>query len=324
MKTRLQILILLMALAGCTPKPITIDIEEQEPRLVIASQVIPDRFMIIVVTKSFGALQSDPNSDTVSSDILSNLVVEHARVTVTYRGQTDTLVHLSEAVRNYVSTMPYPIDLSILDLNDSIFFARCIYVSTEVLRNAYENYTLNVYDSLTGLTVSSVASMMQFIPFDSIYPYKNTPSDTTVKLHYSFIDPPGDNYYMLNYYIRKSDPDYSGLPYNTSAVVSNYTGHPVILITELISDKLFKDPYVSNDIDLPDASVNDSLAVTISNISESYYNYLTARKRSGTLFTQIVNEPINYPSNVVNGYGFFNTQFPDIRLFSLMDMKRAE
>ena len=61
----------------------------------------------------------------------------------------------------------------------------------------------------------------------------------------------------------------------------------------------------------------DSLVMTLSNINEDYFNFLSLRKRSQNLFTEIVNEPINYPTNVENGLGFFNTHFPDIYFFDL-------
>ena len=57
---------------------------------------------------------------------------------------------------------------------------------------------------------------------------------------------------------------------------------------------------------------DDSIAVTLSNISKNYYNYLVLRNESGSLYNQLNLEPLNYPTNVVNGYGFFNAHIPDI------------
>ena len=50
---------------------------------------------------------------------------------------------------------------------------------------------------------------------------------------------------------------------------------------------------------------------------ESYYEFLKKREKGGNVFTELTNEPINYPSNVKGGFGFFNTHFPDVEYFDL-------
>ena len=52
--------------------------------------------------------------------------------------------------------------------------------------------------------------------------------------------------------------------------------------------------------------------------------YLNLRKKSENLFSQITQEPINYPSNVQGGYGFFNTHIPDVRFFLLNNLEEVQ
>ena len=60
--------------------------------------------------------------------------------------------------------------------------------------------------------------------------------------------------------------------------------------------------------------------ILLSNISEGYYQFLKSRERSGNLLSDITNEPVNYPSNVNNGLGYFNTHYPSIRFFDLKEL----
>ena len=56
-------------------------------------------------------------------------------------------------------------------------------------------------------------------------------------------------------------------------------------------------------------SKGDVLIVTISSISEGYYNYLEAEERAGNLISSFISEPVSYPTNVDGGYGYFSTNF---------------
>ena len=61
----------------------------------------------------------------------------------------------------------------------------------------------------------------------------------------------------------------------------------------------------------------DTIAVTLSNISEGYYKFLSTYLKSGNIINQITGEPIDYPTNVNNGYGYFSAHYPDVKIFDL-------
>jgi len=116
---------------------------------------------------------------------------------------------------------------------------------------------------------------------------------------------------MINVYSREII--YNGLDLNS--FFSN--GENKIQSTVLYSDKDLKDSKYSFDINIENVEITDSIAISLSNISEDYYNFLKKREKIGNIFTEITNEPINYPSNIKGGLGFFNTHSPDIEYFDL-------
>jgi len=59
----------------------------------------------------------------------------------------------------------------------------------------------------------------------------------------------------------------------------------------------------------------DSVAVSLSNISEEYYEFMKLRIDNRFSLVEFVSEPVNYPSNVAGGKGYFNLYIPDVRFF---------
>ena len=64
-------------------------------------------------------------------------------------------------------------------------------------------------------------------------------------------------------------------------------------------------------------SPGDTLAVYLSNISKEYRDFIQLRLDNRFSFVEYISEPVNYPSNVVGGKGFFNLYIPDIRFVIL-------
>src|SRR5690606_8068125 len=61
----------------------------------------------------------------------------------------------------------------------------------------------------------------------------------------------------------------------------------------------------------------DTLAVSLSNISQEYYRFMQLRAGNRFNFLEFISEPVNYPSNVVGGRGYFNLYVPDVRVIVL-------
>ena len=66
-----------------------------------------------------------------------------------------------------------------------------------------------------------------------------------------------------------------------------------------------------------DYEKGDTVMVSIANISKEYSDFIQQRLDNRVGLIEFASEPINYPSNVVGGRGFFNIYTPDIRFFVL-------
>lgn len=278
----------MLLLNSCTPKGIDIDVAPAESKIVVASQIVPQKNMIVSLTRSFSPLEPIATSDQVPQELLNKFLVNNAFVTVSYNGQTDTLDMLIPG----------------------------IYFSTNTLLTNYNDYTLTVYDPSTGLSASALTTMLPQVPFDTVYPIiTRTPGvDTTVAIRYVLTDNPNEeNYYVINYILKQS----SG---GANLDISSYFGNgsnKILSEYELLNDASFTNNVYSHLSTLQDVTPNDSIAVEVSNITRGYYEFLTASKRTGGLLTQLTSEPIHFPTNVVNGYGYFNAYYPNAKVFSL-------
>ena len=281
MKNLLYIITIGLLSASCVPDPIDIKIDEAPTKLVVSSQVIPSSIMIVTVSKSFGALSySSEEEDSLSQELIDQLLVDSANVTISYDGITEQLFPISNTPGVYWS-----------------------FTTPQILNTTY---TLNVYDPETDLTVSSSAEMLAQVELDTTYGVKdNSTSFEKIVMSYQFTDPSSEaNWYMLNFYAQNNDSVQSGSPFNNEEIPTQ---------TLLLSDQTFGSSAVSGTVDLFDWP-NDTVFVSLSNISQDYFDYLSARQKSGNLFTDIVKEPITYPSNIEGGYGYFTTHFPDVRV----------
>lgn len=276
-----------LLLYACTPDPIDIEIKVPASKLVISSQIIPEQTIYVSVTRSFSALSNSTVNNNVSSSFLKEILVEDAFVTVSYFDKIDTLHMVTPG----------------------------IYTSNYILQYNYGTYVLYVKDHKTGLTVTSSTSLLPRVLFDSIQPaLKINVEDTSVAIDYAFTDIPGvDNWYVINYYVKQSTLDTANLD------IATYFGRGSNKLSEfeLLSDKIFDDGKYRSRKLLKNISPSDIMAVTLSNISEGYYRFLTTYQKSGNVINQISGEPITYPSNINNGYGYFSAHHPDVRIFEL-------
>ncbi len=280
---------LLLTLTSCVPDPIDIEIEPPQSEIVVASQIIPGQTMLVSLTRSFSALSyNEEEGDSLTDDFLTDLLVTRARVTVSFAGQTEELFHLGNGVYGSLTTLQIP--------------------------NEY--YTLTVFDSTNNETVTAQTQMLPFVPFDTLFPViERTNSDTTIFLDYTLSDSPGDNFYVLSVIKRNDDTSGVGIDLNSFFGV----GLNVVTQTRLISDKEFGGNTINERFRLFEIEPDDSVVVTLSNVSREYFDYLTAQARSQGLVSEITQEPINRPTNVNGGRGFFNAYFPDARVFDLTE-----
>jgi Domain of unknown function (DUF4249) len=179
---------------------------------------------------------------------------------------------------------------------------------TSVIPNAK---TFELIATHNGETVTSITTTSKKVDFSIFQPIvEKTPADTNVFLQLGFDDIAGEsNYYMINIYRKNDGQTVDGVNYFNN-------GSNLLAKTILVSDLEFNGTY-NKTIPFDNLHHEDSIAVTLSNISKEYYNYLTLKTQSGSVFNQLNLEPLNYPTNIVNGYGFFNAHIPDLKFDDL-------
>ena len=262
---------------SCRPKPLKIEVESAPPKLVVFSHVVPEKSMIVSLTKSFSALDGFDEND------ISSVLVSGAVVQIKFDNQLFDFIEINPG----------------------------IYISYNEAYQVNQEYELII--TYNGETVTAKTTMLPAVPFTNCLPevIKN-PGDTNVFVNVAFNDVnTNDQWYMVNIYSKGSGSNsLDGVNY-----FQNGTNIPVI--TKLMSDKEFGSTF-SQRIELKNVGPNDSIVVTLSSINQKYYDYLKFRgDGGGNLLTQLNLEPIDYPTNIVNGYGFFNAHHPSLELFDL-------
>lgn len=275
-----QVLIFFFLLASCIPEPLEVkNIPQVAPEIVVSTQMISDQALIVWLTRTFGALDASEDSDP--EELLKQLAVNDAVVTITGPSGTDTL-----------------------ELSKHGFYG-----GRNLSFEAGKTYQLHIKSETLG-TVSAITSVQDQIEFEEVEAslWYDIYDDTLVQVNYLFRDPPERNRYILN--VQKiSEEEFEQHIFNSRAY------------TLLLEDDEFNGLLYENQLDLPvrGYAPGDTVVVSLSNISEEYYRFLKMRIDNRTGFLEFLSEPVNYPSNVTGGKGFFNLYVPDVRPFILED-----
>jgi hypothetical protein len=264
-------------LSRCVPDPLDVkNVPVLQPHIVVSSQVIPGQSIAVLLTKSIGALEAGSSTD--AQTLLNEIVINDASVTISYQGKTDTLQFISTGVYGSVTT---PLI-------------------------AGEEYRLMVSSPSMG-SVSASTFMKPQVKFESVDAHLYvTGNDTLAKVNYTFNDPPGKNWYMIDVQRFRSRQDLT------------QQLNPRIFI-KIQTDDSFDGLSRHDSLTVPFRrfSEGDTVAVVLANISEEYYHYLSVSLDNRNSVSALVSEPLNLPTNVQNGYGYFNMHFPDVRVFRM-------
>lgn len=288
MKNLVKIGVFIFILSACQPDPLDVKLDKYEPEIVVSSQVIPNYIMVVGLTRSFTVLSNAGYEGAGDSALFEQLLVDSALVTIESSSGIDTLFKVTSG----------------------------LYASITELVEPQGDYHLIVKDYDERKTITATSTMLQNVSLDSVRPYFDSEKDSIIKMDVAFTDEKNrSNYYVLSVYSRNTNQ--AGIDVNTFFE----NGSNNIEYQELLEDRNMDGEKIHRNINLPDVSFQDSLMVSLSNISEGYYSFLKSRERSGNLLSAVTNEPINYPSNVNNGLGYFNTHSPSLRFFDLKSLK---
>lgn len=273
-----QFAIIFLSLASCIPDPLLMDeIPQLKPKIVVSTQMATNQTVAIFLTKSIGAL--DASDDTDIEQLLEQIVINDAQVVIYNDSFADTL----------------------------LFTGNGVYVSAAIDFEEGDEFKLSIESPSMG-KVSSITHVKGQVNFESIEgSIYDTGYDTLAEIRYSFDDPAGRNFYMVNVQriTSEAEPDDFLNPR---------------IFTSLMHDATFDQQTYFEELKVlggRDFVPGDTLGVFLSNISEEYYDFMKVRLDSRYNFADFLGEPANYPTNVVGGLGYFNLYIPDLRIVIL-------
>lgn len=264
---------------GCLPEPLEVEnIPKVKPQIVVSSQMIPDESLVVLLTRTLSAL--DASNDSDPEDLINQIAVNDAVVTLTGPGGIDTLLFVENGL-----------------------YAGPLVTSFQ----QGESYTLDVVsESLGKVTATSVVQPLVTFEEISAALYYNGYDDTLAQITYWLRDPVETNYYMINVQeVERVD------------AIENLINPRAF--TRLVDDNAFNGLEFGEQFRVfpRDYSPGDTIAVSLSNISKAYFEFMQLRLDNRFSLVEFLGEPINYPTNVEGGKGFFNLYVPDIRFFVL-------
>lgn len=271
-------LILPLLLQGCLPDPLEVRaLPVVKPEIVLSSQIVPDQGLVVLLTRTFGALDASDDSDP--QEVLDQIAVNDALVILKGPGVEDTLISFGSGTYGSV-TIPF---------------------------EEGQEYTLEVNSESLG-KVTATTRVLPQVRFNKVEVnlYFDSFDDTLAQVVYDFNDPPEKNFYMINV-----------LEIDSSSITENLLNPRDF--TRILDDAKFGTSNYGEVFRVfpREFDKGDTVAVYLSNISEDYYRFLKIRLDNRFNFTEFLSEPVNYPTNVVGGKGFFNLYLPDIRFFVL-------
>lgn len=260
------------------PDPLEVkNIPKVKPEIVVSSQILPNQGLLVFLTRTIGALDASNESDP--EELLAQIAVTDAEVVVEGASGSYRLDSLRDGLYGGI-TIPFIVG---------------------------EQYTLKVKSEWLG-EVQATTTVLPQITFESVEAtlYYNNFNDTLAQISYRLRDPASANYYMINVQeVERED------------FVENLINPRAF--TTLVDDKTFNGGMFEETFRVfpRDYQPGDTIAVSLSNISDEYYEFIRLRLDNRFSFVEFLGEPTNYPTNVIGGRGFFNLYVPDVRIFVL-------
>ncbi len=275
---RLSIIaVVAVLLAGCVPDPLDVDSIPQIQPKIVVSSQMVPGQAVAVLLTK-SIGALDANDNSDPQQLLAQIVVDDATVAIEGNGNS------------------YPLQY----LNNGVYGAAAIPL------NIGQSYTLRVTSTTLGSVHATtvVKPMIRFQEIEASLYYIGR--DTLAEVNYTISDPVGKNWYMLN------------AQHVTGKNLQERLLNPWIT-TKLLDDAGFEGGTRQDAFKVlfDEVEPGDTLAVFLSNVNKDYYDFMKIREDTRFGLADFLGEPINYPTNVEGGLGFFNLYIPDVRVFIL-------
>lgn len=280
-------------LASCRPKPIDIDVPQKAGTISISS-ACPDAHTVYVsASYSVNSLMAILDTSHAQSNpvIPKELLIDSAIVTLRIAGSApDTLRKTADGLYSR----------SNLQLQPGV------------------QYTLAVLDCKKGVTAFANTTYQPEPAVDSMYPEQvNTGAEVVTKLHLRLQKVTSGSYYFVSYNtMRHARENAIPLPKNKYAL-NLFVPKQIELFTADVVNNGKLEKAITLQV-----KPTDTLMVQVGQVDKAYYDYLSAYKRTGALINQLTGEPINLPTNISSGLGFFSLYQPVLRIYNLNDRRQ--
>ena len=288
-KKTVFILVAATALYSCRkPKPLTIDIPQRKDQPVIASTMPDDRTLLVSAGYSLDAITniSDSNSN---NKIPKSMLIDSGMISIAEAGGT---------ARNLTK------------------LSAGMYATTGIQLKEGSTYTLQLADYRKGVTATATTTYMPQPARGQVTPTyigdKN--GDTLYKLNVTIPDAKQGAHYFMGYMttrqLRENVKLLTQSPSQNAAAIAGFEAKQIEMIQSNVTGELTQQYTLK-------LSPQDTLIVQVARIDEGYFKYLQTYKRTGYLINQLTGEPINLPTNIETGYGYFAIYKPHRYVFAL-------
>lgn len=269
-------------LSSCSIESLPISVEPAEEKIAVASLIGPEETFFVTLSRSFSALSAEDVNE-LTNDAIGRLLLNRALVLLEYKGITDTL--------------------------ENVFDINGLYGTQLEVFEDFQLLSLTVFDSTSGNSISAQSMLLPQIQIDSVTVTRDsTLFEDSAILTYNIIDRPEDNFFVVQAY-QLTDSDTTTADSSENDLFFN--NNTFLIYEELLTDRgVSGDGIIRREELVGFSSATDSALVVVTNISEGYYRFLEARRRSGGLISSLANEPVNHPTNVENGVGYFSAHRP--------------
>jgi len=172
-------------MGACLPDPLEVEgVPVPEQQVVVGSQLIPNQFIAISLTKNFAALEAGPESDLES--VLADLLISDVAVNISADGTPYRMIEIVSG----------------------------IYGINDLPQIPGTQYTLSFLNPLNQDSTLAEATALPFVGFSNIDPILDyTEFDSLLRVKFSIDDPPGANWYMINAQSIGTSIDITTRPY---------------------------------------------------------------------------------------------------------------
>lgn len=273
-------------LYSCRPKPLDIEIEQTPPMLTLSSAAPDNHTVLVSAGYSITSLLNLNDTVNGSVKIPKEMLLHDAVLTITEAGgERDTLFAISDG----------------------------LYGSRNLLLEHGATYTIDVYEKNKG-HIATATTTYQALP-EVTYSdprLKRIKGDTTVTIDVDIKNAREGEYYFISYNTTALARKQLAQKTMDVSTLASFTPKQLTLINGTTHQNGNLEKKITMQV-----NSNDTLLIQTGRIDRAYFDYLTVYKKSGSLINQLTGEPINMPTNIIKGFGFFSLYAPVRKIFYL-------